>query len=493
MLEKVDLNKSIEKEEYKTLIKELENKLCQLQRQSKDLKIPLILVFEGWDAAGKGTLINQLILPLDPRGFNVYSIQPETEEEALHPFLWRFWNKIPEKGRIGIFDRSWYRRVSTDRIDKIVKSVKCNYLYEEIKDFERQLSDDGYVIIKFFLHISKKVQKERLKKLASNPTTSWKVTDLDIKHNEEYDKTLTVIDEMIEKTDTEYAPWKVIESKDKRFAIIKIIKSIVDVLESKIIEKKDINSGKLKIKNEVKLKSLDSSILDKIDLSQDISKEKYLEELKKYQELAREIEHKIYIKRIPIIILYEGWDAAGKGGNIKRLVQNLDPRGYEVVPIFAPNDIEKAHHYLWRFWNKIPKAGHIGIFDRTWYGRVLVERIEGFCSENEWKRAYKEINETEKQLVDSNSIIIKFWLHIDKDEQLKRFEERQNNPFKQWKITDEDWRNREKWDLYKDAIDEMLFRTSTTYAPWTIVESNNKYHSRLKTLKTLIDTAGKVL
>ncbi|MBN1384135.1 MAG: phosphate--AMP phosphotransferase [Elusimicrobia bacterium] len=494
MLEKVDLSKKIEKPQYKKIMPDLEVKIGELQRHSKELKIPVIIVFEGCDAAGKGTLINKLIQPLDPRGFTVHSILPPNEEEELRPFLWRFWTKTPADGRFAIFDRSWYRRVLTDRVDKLLKKTEWTKSYDEIKSFERQLADGGNVIIKLFLHISKKEQKKRLKKLKKNPSTKWRVTKQDWKRHKQYKKILLAANEMIEKTDANHSPWAIIEAHDRRFAAVKIFKTVIEAIGNKIKEKKEMaEKNKSIAKPAIRLKTLDSSILDKVNLKKSMTKEEYKTKLEKYQERIREIEHQIYKKRIPIIILYEGWDAAGKGGNIRRLTGNMDPRGYEVIPVAAPNDIEKSHHYLWRFWNSIPKAGHIAIFDRTWYGRVLVEKIEGFCSKEEWKRAYKEINETEEHLANFGTVIVKFWIHISKDEQLRRFEERKRTPHKRWKITDEDWRNREKWAQTKAAVDEMLFRTSTTYAPWTIIESNCKYYARIKVLKTVISTAEKVL
>ena len=227
-------------------------------------------------------------------------------------------------------------------------------------------------------------------------------------------------------------------------------------------------------------------MLEQVDLSKKISKEEYKAIVSDFELRLGELQREAKDLHIPIAIVFEGWDAAGKGGNIRRLTQSMDPRGYEVIPIAAPNDIEKSHYYLWRFWMAFPKAGHIAIFDRSWYGRVLVERIEGFCSESEWKRAYREINEIEEHMVNFGTVLVKFWLHIDQKEQLRRFEDRQRIPHKQWKITEEDWRNRKKWDQYKEAVDEMLFRTSTTYAPWTIVEANSKYYARIKALKTVI-------
>jgi len=492
MLEKVDLTKKMDKEQYKKVIDELQLKLSFLERQIRDLKIPVIIVFEGWGASGKGTLINKLILPLDPRGFNVYTTNYLSEEEKLKPFLWRFWVKTPERGRIAIFDKSWYRRTLVERMDNDIKGEVLNSSFEDIKSFEKALADDGNVIIKFYLHISKKEQNKRFKELESNKSTAWRVNKEDKKHNEQYDDYLKIIDEMIEETDAGFAPWTIVEATDNRFATVKVFTVVIKTLEEKIEE---YNSKKEKIKSTLITESsiISSTTLDIVDLSKTIDKNEYKTKLKEYQQRIREIEHEIYTKRIPVLICYEGWDAAGKGGNIRRVTQNLDPRGYEVSPISAPTELENSHHYLWRFWNKLPKAGHITIFDRTWYGRVLVEKIEGFCSEEEWKRSYKEINDMEKQLTNFGMVIVKFWLQIDKDEQLRRFQERESTPSKNWKITQEDWRNRDKWDKYEEAANEMLFRTSTTYAPWTIVESNDKYYARLKALKTVIDAIEKKL
>lgn len=494
MLEKIDLSKKIEKEEYQSINNKFQLKLGELQREVRNLKIPVVIVFEGWDAAGKGTMINQLILTLDPRGFTVHPINPPNIEEKHRPFLWRFWIKTPEKGRIAVFDRSWYGRVLVARIDKIVKKSIWSKAYGEIKSFERQLVDDGAVIIKFFLHIDKNEQKKRFKKLEKNPSTAWKVTKDDWKNYKQYEKYFIATEEMLAKTDTEYAPWTIVEAHDRRFATIKIYKTIIDAIERKIHDithKEKIQ--KPFVESTIDLNHISSSVLDKVDLSVSLTRDEYNKELKKYQARIMELEHEVYVKRIPVMMVYEGWDAAGKGGNIKRLVRGMDPRGYEVIPIAAPNGVELSHHYLWRFWEKIPKAGHIAIFDRSWYGRVLVERIEGFCTEEEWKRAFREINEMEENLVNFGTVLIKFWVHIDQKEQLNRFELRQQTLHKQWKITEEDWRNREKWDQYKTAVDDMLFKTSTTYAPWTIVESNSKLYARIKSLKTVVESLEKRL
>ena len=490
MLKNIDLSRKISKEEYKANKDQLEYKLAELQRKAKELNIPVIVVFEGWDAAGKGTLINDLILPLDPRGFSVYSTHSPNQEEAMRPFLWRFWNHTPERGRITIYDRSWYRTVLFERVSGNVKKKDLPNTFNDIRSFERQLADDGNIIIKFFLHISCKEQKKRFDKLHKNRATSWRVTKEDLKRQRQYNKYLSVTEEMLAETDSDFAPWTIIEAHDRRFASLKIFKTVISALDQSILSRERTTGTRKKTPakdTRVDLpENMNPSILDSIDLSLSYEQDEYRPRLKKLQKQIRELEHEIYERRIPVLIVYLGWDAAGKGGNIRRLTETMDPRGYEVIPIAAPNDIEKAHHYLWRFWTKIPKAGHISIFDRSWYGRVMVERVEGFCSEAEWKRAYREINEMEKHLTNFGTILLKFWIHIDKDEQLARFEARQNDKHKQWKITEEDWRNREKWDQYQTAIEEMLFRTSTPYAPWTIVESNCKWYARVKVLDTVI-------
>lgn len=494
MLEQIDLSKKVHKELYKEKIAELKIKLGILQRRAKEFGIPITIVFEGWDAAGKGTMINELLLAMDPRGFVVHKTKPPDEEEIFRPFLWRFWTKTPGKGRIAIFDRSWYMRVLSERIDKIVPKKIWLRAFNEITSFERQLTDDGNVIIKFFLHISKKEQKKRFEKLQENKYTKWRVSKEDWRHHEQYEEYLIAIEDMLTKTDTEFAPWTIVEAHDRRFATLKIFQTVINAVEKRIIEI-ERQSKEKKVKDIIlpEQNILNSSILSKIDLSKTLTREEYEKELKKYQDRIRELEHLIYSKRIPVVIVYQGWDAAGKGGNIKRLVEGLDPRGYQVIPISAPNDVEKIHHYLWRFWIAIPKAGHIAIFDRSWYGRVLDERIEGFCTEEEWKRAFREINEFEQQLVDFGTVLIKFWLHIDKEEQLRRFEDRKNTPHKQWKLGEEDWRNRAKWDNYLVAIDEMLYRTSNQYAPWTVIESNCKLYARIKALKTVVEEVEKKL
>ena len=494
MLAKLDLTKELSKEAFKKQLAGYEVRIGELQRQARELGIPVVIVFEGWDAAGKGTIINKLILALDPRGFTVQPTNAPTEEERLRPFLWRFWAKTPAKGRFAIFDRSWYGRVLVERIDKLIKKKDWPSAYAAINSFERQLVDDGNVVVKFLLHIDKAEQKKRFKKLLKNPATQWKVTKEDWRHHKQYNRYLEAYDDLLKKTGTPYAPWTVVEAHDERFAVAKVFRETIKALERRIdaVQKKKpiVSTHCPNLYQRLKSRP---RILEQVDLTQTLAPDIYKEQVAAYQKRLWDLEHEIYIRRVPVIVLFEGWDAAGKGGNIKRLVRNMDPRGYEVVPIAAPNVVEKAHHYLWRFWVNLPKAGHLTVFDRTWYGRVLVERIEGFCRPDEWQRAYAEINEMEEQIAAFGAVMVKFWLHIDKDEQLRRFTDRQNTTAKQWKITDEDWRNREKWDAYSAALNDMFALTSTPHSPWTIVEANCKQFARVKTLRTVVEAIEKRL
>ena len=500
MLENVDLSKALDKKTYKKWMLELRQKLWDLQRQVLDAGIPVVVVFEGWDAAGKGDSINYLAEWLDPRGTRVQPISAPLEDELLRPFLWRFWLKLPEKGRMAIFDRSWYGRVLVERIDKLCKKKEWQQAYEEINQFERQLTDDGMVVVKFWLHISKKEQKKRFRKCEKDPVLRWKVTEEDWKHHKQYNDYLQATEEMLERTSTSSAPWTVVESTDRRYRRVKVYQTLCDAIQEGLIKHKreavdepapppvepltPPETEETEESAEISALQQLPTILETVDLSKTLSREDYEKELGKYQVRLRELEFECYNHRLPVIFVYEGWDAAGKGGNIRRMTAHLDPRGYSVIPIAAPTGEENQHHYLWRFWRHLPKAGHLTIFDRSWYGRIMVERVEGFCTEAEWRRAFQEIREFEQQLTNFGSVILKFWLHISPEEQLRRFKDREDNKYKRYKLTDEDLRNREKWDDYRVAVVDMLRYTSTTYAPWTIVEGDSKLWARVKTLRT---------
>lgn len=495
MLETLDLDKHIDKATYEKSFRPLRDKLDDLQRAVYEAKIPVAIVFEGWDAAGKGDSIEKLVGRLDPRGYKVHPIFEPSIEELLRPFLWRFWSRIPGRGEIAIFDHSWYMRVLHERVEKTVSKREWQSAYNEISQFERMLTDDGMVMLKFWLQISKKEQKKRFKTMEGSKYDRWRVTRKDWKAHERYGDYLEAAEEMIERTSSAYAPWTLVEATDKHYRRIKIFKTVIDALQTAL----DLKAEQAKIAKRPRasvavpaLKEM-KTVLDDVDLSKAILEKKYDVELQALQARLAALQYRCYEERRPVIVACEGWDAAGKGGAIKRVIGSLDPRGYSVIPIAAPKGDEATHHYLWRFWTRIPKAGHFAIFDRTWYGRVLVERVEGFANEADWRRAYPEIKEFELSLANYGTVIVKFWFHISPEVQLQRFKEREKLDYKRYKITEEDWRNREKWDLYRAAVADAITGTSTTYAPWTIVEANDKYWARIKTMKTIAEAIEGVL
>ena len=494
MLETIDLSRKVKKEDYKAELPYLQKELSTLQQKIKAAKIPVIILFEGWGAAGKGSLTAKLIDNFDPRGFKVFANAAPEEFERRRPLLWRYWQQLPEYGQICVLVRSWYQEVSINRVEEELDEEELRRRFESIKIMERQLTDDGYLVLKFFLHISQEEQKARFDKLQEDKNAEWRVTETDRRRNRNYGQYYQAFDEMIEATQTPNAPWHLLPCHDKYSARLELFRIVRHKLSEALARKesgKEPAASGLAAPGPFTLRTM--PLLSHVTLDRQHDKQTYKKELDELQERLSDLHNKIYRKKVPVIIGYEGWDAAGKGGNIKRVSTALDPRGYEVVPVSAPSREELAHQYLWRFWRNLPKTGHITIFDRTWYGRVMVERIEGLCSEAAWQRAYREINEFERELYDWGAVIVKFWLHIDKDEQLARFNDRQNTPEKRWKITDEDWRNREKWPQYEQAVNDMLRLTSTDFAPWHIIESQDKKYGRIKTLKIIINEIEKRL
>lgn len=463
-------------------------KLTALQMQIKEHGLPVLVLFEGWGTAGKGSVLGKVIKNIDPRFFKVATMDVPTEEERRKPFLYRYFVKIPEKGKFVFLDSGWMDEIVKECLHDNPGEKEYKKKIESVKRFERQLTDNGYLVLKFFFQISQKEQKKRIDVLKEDKNTKWRVSENDDWQNKHYDKCLHVFDRYLNDTNAPADPWYLIDAKNKKWAELQVLETMISGIETAL---KNSNLAVPLLQNVFPLEKIPR--LSEIPLDKEIEEEEYRKELKELQEKLSRLHNKLYRQKIPVIIAYEGWDAAGKGGNIKRITGALDPRGFEVHPIASPEPHEKARHYLWRFWNRLPKTGHIAIFDRTWYGRVMVERLEGFCNENEWQRAYNEINEFEKELSDWGAVIIKFWVQIDKDTQLARFTDRQNTPEKQWKITDEDWRNREKWDLYEVAVDEMLQKTNTTYAPWHVLESNDKKYARIKALKIVIHAIEKAL
>ncbi|MDY6937149.1 MAG: polyphosphate:AMP phosphotransferase [Cyanobacteriota bacterium] len=494
MLDTLDLELSLDKNSYKSQLETCMMKLRQLQNACWEKKLPAIFVLDGWTATGKGTLLKNMVGYMDPRGFVVHPIWPPTPEEQQYPFLWRFWQKLPSVGQVSVFYHSWYTRVLEDRLFDRISEAEIPTAMRQINAFERQMVDDGCAIAKFWLHLSCKELKKRLKKADDDPLDSWRVRPEDWQQVEHYEQYRGFAEEAIAQTSTGPAPWTLVEAHDARWAQIKVFTQAIATLSAALDRQHPQIPTQIPTPPaQEHLDPTEPNYLAQVDLQQQLSKEEYKQQLKNAQIDLRKLQMKIDREQIPVLAIFEGWDAGGKGGAIKRLTDVLDPRTYQVTAFAAPTDEEKAHHYLWRFWRQLPKAGKIRIFDRSWYGRVLVERVEGFATPTQWQRAYQEINEFEEQLTSAGYVLVKFWLHISPEEQLQRFRDRQNNPFKAYKLTDEDWRNREQWSLYEVAVNQAIQRTNTPYTPWTVVPANNKYYARVKAIETVIEAIENAL
>ena len=563
MLDTVRLgSQKVSKKEYKVRFKELINKLVVLQQEAKRQELGVVVLFEGWKGAGKGSRISDLLYHLGARDTSVYVTEDFEGEEAENvlneefgatgyfPVMQQFWKALGQRGSMTFYDRGWYSVAAQHVINMLPKKGKLSKkeraaveahtarMLPSIEDFETQLRNDGYLVIKFFLHISEQTQRERLVGLYSDPATKWRVTQSDLEQLEHYSQSYRVYDEMLKRSNFKAAPWILLDASDHRRVNLSVAQTLVTALERELSrpknsaaleaeakakensaaavagsvvgderERTDEENQLLRLQAEHEAAAMSAHAptmtrfipsahipsLDEVDHSLALTHDEYKLQLKAEQERLRRIELEMYIRRVPMMIMYEGWDAAGKGGSIKRVAQALDARSYTIFPSPAPTKPELLHPHLWRYWTRLPKAGHVGIYDRSWYGRVLVERVEGFASTDQWSRAYEEINEFERDMVDWGAILLKFWVDISPETQLQRFEARENNPAKSWKITAEDWRNRDKYPQYRAAVDDMFRLTSTHNAPWIILESDDKYYARVKALRIINEAIEKRL
>jgi polyphosphate:AMP phosphotransferase len=464
------------KKEQKQRLRGLQQKLAALQQPLREAGIPVIVLAEGPVAAGKGALVSRLISRMDPRGYQVWPYDAPSDAVRQHPFLWPFWQALPPKGGLAVFQQGWYCRA-----EQLGKKADGNELLLEINEFERQLCDDGYLVIKLFLSIGQEEQKRRLRRRARRKETAWQVTDRDWQQNKAYPERMAWLAHVLKETQTPHAPWHMISGEEPLQAACDALQIVADDME-KAIQNGVPRPAPLAPRS---WPLLTMKQLGEVDLSPALSKEAYQAGLKQAQKRLCRLHHLFQREKIPVVLVFEGWDAAGKGGAIRRLSQALDPRAFDVIPISAPTPEELSRHYLWRFWNALPPAGSVGVFDRSWYGRVLVERVEQLTPEARWRMAYEEINQWEWMLHQWGALVLKFWIHIDKDTQKHRFDVRQSTPEKRYKITEEDWRNREKWDQYEQAANEMLEKTSTEFAPWVVVPGNDKRYARLGVLQAL--------
>ncbi|MDD4911559.1 MAG: polyphosphate:AMP phosphotransferase [Sideroxydans sp.] len=485
MFESAELGHKIEKALYEREVPKLREALLNAQFDlAEKATFPVIILIGGVDGAGKGETVNLLNEWMDPRHIQVHATGEMSDEERERPAMWRFWRALPPKGKIGVFFGSWYTAPIVQRVLKHSDNATLNQHIEEINRLEKMLTDDGALVLKFWFHLSKVNQKKRLKTLEKDPDTRWRVTKLDWKRFELYDRFRKVSEHTLRETSTAEAPWIVVEGSDANYRSLTVGKILLDALRKRI----DVPAKKARSKAAPLLASIDGlDVLDRLDMSQKLAKNKFESELEKYQGKLNLLTRDARFRKISVIAVFEGSDAGGKGGAIRRITGALDARHYRIVPVAAPTEEERAQPYLWRFWRQVPRVGRFTIFDRSWYGRVLVERVERFCSEADWMRAYNEINDFEEQLTAHGGVVVKFWLAITKEEQLRRFKAREKISFKRFKITPDDWRNREKWGDYERAVCDMVDRTSTSLAPWTLVEANDKNFARIKILKTLCE------
>lgn len=462
---------------------ELAEKLGRLSRICNDLDIPILIIVDGWESSGRGFVIKDLCREFAAKNFDVDVFDKDESYDDKFPFIRKFWINVPQKGKIKIFDRSFYYKIFEK---KNLSDKKIQERIDSIKSIEKALFDDQTIILKFFLNIDKKEQKKRIEKLEDSFKEDFYMDGLDFDQQKNYKDYEKHFKKTLKATDFPYARWEIVDSNDKKSASKEVLGLAIDRISQgmeRVIRQREENE------NNKRDYVSSSNILQNIDLSKTISDDEYEEKKDKLQDEVAKIMYKYYQKGISQVLVFEGVDAAGKDGSIERLIKEVDPRLYKVHGISAPSKEELSRNYLWRFFTKLPKDGYIGIFSRSWYGRIMVERVEGFAKTNEWDRAYGEILDMEKQIYDHGSLVLKFFVTIDKDEQLKRFKDRQRNPDKQYKITDEDWRNREKWDQYIGAMNEMLERTNSNYAPWIIVEGNCKKYARIKVMEEYIKAA----
>ena len=485
MFESAEIGHAIDKDTYEARLPALREALLEAQYELKEqARFPVIVLINGVEGAGKGETVKLLNEWMDPRLIEVRTFDDKTDEELAHPPAWRYWRQLPAKGRMGVFFGNWYSQMIQDRVHGDIKDGRLEQAINGAQRLERMLHDEGALIFKFWFHLSKQQMKARLKSLRDDPLHSWRISPLDWQQSKTYDRFVRFGERVVRRTDRDYAPWHVIEGADAHYRSLAVGQIILEGLQAALKAPVEPKAQAVATLGE----SIDKlSLIGSLDLSKRLEKDDYERQLITEQARLAGLMRDKRMRRHALVAVFEGNDAAGKGGAIKRVAAALDPRQYHIVPIAAPTQDELAQPYLWRFWRQLPARGKFTVFDRSWYGRVLVERVEGFCSASDWMRAYSEINDFEEQLTEAGVVLVKFWLAIDEQTQLERFKEREQIPFKRFKITEDDWRNREKWGAYRDAVGDMVDRTSSEVAPWTLVEANDKRWARVKVLRTIND------
>jgi polyphosphate:AMP phosphotransferase len=484
MLESAELGHAIDKAQYDREEPALREALLNAQFTLRDkVRGPVIVLLSGLAGGGRSEIANRLSEWMDPRFLHVEAFGPRRCEERERPDAWRYWMALPPRGRVGIFTNAWYNEAIADHLRGRSTRAKLDVQLQRIREHEQMLVDEGATFVKIWLHMRKEDLKRKLSRLDDDPDTSWRVTREHWEAYRSYMRERELFEHVLRETSTGAAPWTVIEGADDRYRDLTAGTLVLKSLRAAASGRKRAVHAAAPVVPE----AVDNvKLLRDLDLSQTISDKEYNRELERCQRALATATRGKWFRKRSLVLVFEGVDAAGKGGAVRRVVNALDARQYRIVPVAAPNDEERAHPYLWRFWRQVPRDGGITVFDRSWYGRVLVERVEGFCSEPDWLRAYDEINRFEEDLIRSGAIVVKLWMHISQKEQLARFNARAKTSFKAFKITEEDWRNRRKWRRYEHAIADMIDRTSTEIAPWTLVEAEDKRFARIKVLRTIV-------
>jgi len=481
MFEVAEIGHEVSKADYRKRQPELRARLLDCQFQLRQAGFPVILLLAGDDRAGCNEMLNVLHQWLDARLIDTHAMDAPTDEERERPEFWRYWRALPARGRIGVFLGAWTMRVIRDRLGKRISKIDLERALERILRFENGLVDDGALVIKFWLHLPKKALGRQLKRAEKKPHRAWWIREVDYRIHKNYGRAMRTVERALRKTSSGEAPWNLVESTDARYRALTVGSTLLQALEARLSDRAPRRPAPARAATTAED---DPGLLDTIDLTRRLERDDYERRLAPALSAVSRLTQRARERGLSSVLVFEGWDAAGKGSCVRRLTRAMDAQTYRVVQIAAPTEEERARHYLWRFWLRLPRAGRVVVFDRSWYGRVLVERVEQLAREDEWRRAYGEINEFEEQLCEHRVLLLKFWLQIDADEQLRRFRERENTPFKQYKITDEDYRNREKRPEYELAASEMFARTSSEFAPWHLVPANDKRWARIQVLRT---------
>lgn len=487
MFESAETGHKTSKSNFNEVLPALRAQLLDTQFELLEKKrFSVVVLINGVDGAGKGETVNLLNEWMDPRHIEAWAFDSPSTEEAERPHMWRFWRALPPKGKIGVLFGNWYSEPIHARVAKRIKTAEFDQTLDDINRFESMLVREDVLLIKFWFHLSKEGQKQRLKALENDPRTRWRVTERDWRYCKLYDRYRKAAEHGLRRTSTGEAPWLIVDGSDSRFRALYVGRSLLESIRRQL-EALDHHWVQRQTAPPLPDVPGGRNYLSTLALHQPLGKKEYNELLEMLQGRLALLTRDAAFRDRSLVLVFEGADAAGKGGAIRRVSAAMDVRRYRIIPIGAPSDEELAKPYLWRFWRQLPRRGRAVIFDRSWYGRVLVERVEGLCTEADWMRAYSEINDFEDELIRAGAVVVKFWLAISKDEQLKRFEAREAQPHKSFKITAEDWRNREKWDDYERAVCDMIDRSSTEISPWTVVEADNKYFSRIKVLRTVCE------